>query len=90
MTASSHADPIGINQPALATDTPTRFLDGFPSKALTFAKRFKASAAKFVHNLQVARMLSTLSTMSDQELTHIGITREGIPEYAKRLMAKGE
>ena len=37
--------------------------------------------------LQMARMLSTLSNMSDHQLAQIGISRSEIPAYAEKLMA---
>ncbi len=37
--------------------------------------------------LQMARMLSTLSSMNDHQLAQIGISRSDIPEYAAKLMA---
>lgn len=40
--------------------------------------------------LQMARMLSTLSNMSDSQLAQIGITRRQIPAYANRLMGRDE
>ncbi len=35
---------------------------------------------------QTARMISVLTSMSDQQLAQIGITRTQIPEYAAMLM----
>ncbi|WP_366142120.1 DUF1127 domain-containing protein [uncultured Roseobacter sp.] len=35
----------------------------------------------------MARMLSTLSSMSDHQLAQIGISRSDIPRYAEKLMA---
>ncbi|WP_370399241.1 DUF1127 domain-containing protein [Sulfitobacter sp. JB4-11] len=34
----------------------------------------------------MARMLSTLSSMSDHQLAQIGISRSDIPKYAETLM----
>ncbi|WP_299784641.1 DUF1127 domain-containing protein [uncultured Marivita sp.] len=45
----------------------------------------KAKAA--LKALQMARMLSTLSHMSDYQLAQIGISRSEIPAYAEKLMA---
>lgn len=41
-----------------------------------------------VRALQEARMMSTLSNMSDYQLTQIGIKRSEIPQYAEKLMIK--
>jgi len=57
------------------------FLTRFGSKALA-----KAHAA--LRALQMARMLSTLSNMSDYQLAQIGISRSDIPKYASTLMAE--
>lgn len=46
----------------------------------------KAKAA--LKALQMARMLSTLSNMSDYQLAQIGISRSEIPQYAEKLMTK--
>ena len=49
------------------------------------------AVAKFgsgVRALQDARMMSTLSNMSDYQLTQIGIKRSDIPQYAEKLMMK--
>lgn len=40
--------------------------------------------------LQTARMLSTLSNMSNEQLAQIGISRSDIPTYAKTLMARAQ
>ncbi|MGC1496706.1 MAG: DUF1127 domain-containing protein [Sulfitobacter sp.] len=45
----------------------------------------KANAA--MKTLQMARMISTLTNMSDYQLTQIGISRSDIPKYAETLMA---
>lgn len=50
--------------------------------------RIAAKAHAVLSTLQMARMLSTLSNMSDHQLAQIGISRSDIPEYAKTLMAK--
>ncbi|MBS9718913.1 DUF1127 domain-containing protein [Pseudohalocynthiibacter aestuariivivens] len=49
--------------------------------------RFGARAHSAMKTLQMARMLSTLSNMSDHQLTQIGIQRSDIPKYAESLMA---
>ncbi|WP_390910354.1 DUF1127 domain-containing protein [Pseudosulfitobacter sp. SM2401] len=49
---------------------------------------FGAKANAALRTLQVARMMSTLSSMSDIQLAQIGISRSDIPEYAETLMAK--
>ena len=41
-----------------------------------------------LRTLQIARMMSVLANMSDQQLAETGITRSEIPEYALRLMSE--
>lgn len=50
--------------------------------------KFLKGAASAVHSLQVARMMTVLSDMSDQELAQIGITRSDIPDHAIKLLAR--
>lgn len=50
--------------------------------------RFAAIASEIVRTLQMGRMLSTLSSMSDEQLKQIGISRSEILPYAEKLMAK--
>ena len=45
----------------------------------------RSKTASVVHTLQVARMMSVLSEMSDTQLAQIGITRSDIPRYAASL-----
>jgi uncharacterized protein YjiS (DUF1127 family) len=49
---------------------------------------FGAKANATLRTLQMARMMSTLSSMSDYQLAQIGISRSDIPKYAETLMAK--
>ncbi len=58
---------------------------GAISIALLATIRAKAKAA--LRGLQMGRMLSTLSNMSDYQLAQIGISRSDIPEYAEKLLA---
>lgn len=52
-----------------------------------FARRALAAVTSFVRSLQTARMISTLSGMSDYQLAQLGIKRAGIRQYADHLMA---
>lgn len=56
--------------------------------SISFLAWIGATANAVLKTLQMARMLSTLSKMSDDQLAQIGISRSGIPEYAAKLMAK--
>ncbi len=53
---------------------------GIGGKALARARTLKKS-------LQLARMVSVLASMNDDQLFQIGILRSEIPKYAKTLMA---
>jgi uncharacterized protein YjiS (DUF1127 family) len=59
-------------------------INGLVSLLVTFGAKVNAA----VRTLQMARMMSTLSSMSDAQLAQIGISRSDIPEYAETLMAK--
>lgn len=50
--------------------------------------RIGAWAHAALRTLQMARMLSMLSNMSDHQLAQIGISRFEIPKYAEKLMAE--
>lgn len=41
-----------------------------------------------VRAMQMGRMMSALSQMSDAQLDQIGITRSDIPAYAEKLLAR--
>lgn len=52
-----------------------------------FGTKAMAKARGALRSLQMARMVSTLSNMSDYQLAQIGISRSDIPKYAETLMA---
>ncbi len=63
--------------------------DGYaPLSLVAFLARFSAKAQAILRTLQVARMISTLSSMSDGQLSQIGISRADIPQYAEKLMER--
>ncbi|WP_108862240.1 DUF1127 domain-containing protein [Ruegeria sp. Alg231-54] len=77
MAFSSHTDkPARLHAPAAIGAV----LAQVGRSALT-----KARIA--LKTLQMARMMSTLSNMSDHQLAQIGISRSDIPNYAEKLMA---
>lgn len=51
-----------------------------------FGTKVAASTGSTLKTLQTARMMSALSSMSDNQLSQIGIQRSDIPEYANTLM----
>ncbi|MBT3139999.1 DUF1127 domain-containing protein [Phaeobacter gallaeciensis] len=55
---------------------------------ISILAKLGAQANAALKTLQMARMLSTLSGMSDTQLAQIGISRSNIPKYAETLMAK--
>jgi uncharacterized protein YjiS (DUF1127 family) len=48
--------------------------------------KVSAVASHALQAVQVARMTSVLSDMTDKQLAEIGISRSGIPAYAERLI----
>ncbi len=52
-----------------------------------FARKTKVKSKAALKAVQMARMMSTLANMSDNQLAHIGISRADIPNYAKTLLA---
>lgn len=61
---------------------------GFVSLLARFGTKAMVQARAALRALQMARMLSTLSNMSDYQLSQIGISRSDIPKYAETLMAE--
>ncbi len=55
--------------------------------SISFLAWIGAKANAVLKTLQMAKMLSTLSKMSDDQLAQIGISRSDIAEYAAKLMA---
>lgn len=60
---------------------------GFIALPVRLGTKAMAKARAALRALQMARMLSTLSNMSDYQLAQIGISRSDIPKYAETLMA---
>jgi uncharacterized protein YjiS (DUF1127 family) len=60
---------------------------GLPSVISRIGSKAMANATSVTRALQMGRMLSTLSNMSDHQLAQIGIQRSDIPKYAETLMA---
>lgn len=87
MTANSHAD--GSSRVTVATARLLLFksVQRSVSVVAKFGGKALAKAHIALKALQLARMLSTLSNMSDRQLAEIGISRSEIPEYAEKLMA---
>ncbi|GAA6161993.1 MULTISPECIES: DUF1127 domain-containing protein [Ruegeria] len=57
------------------------------AQSISFLAWIGSTANAALKALQMARMLSTLSNMSDYQLSQIGISRSDIPKYAAKLMA---
>jgi uncharacterized protein YjiS (DUF1127 family) len=83
MTVNSHTAGSDTCQAASASISFTKMAHGF----LSILARFGAKAKSGLKAMQMARMLSTLSSMSDYQLAQIGIQRSDIPKYAQTLMA---
>ena len=67
--------------------TASIYLSKIAHSVLSILARLRAKAKFVLRALQMARMLSTLSNMSDHQLAQIGIQRSDIPKYAETLMA---
>ena len=86
MTASP--DTTGPEGHHFATSALTQNAQGFLAASARFGRNVMAKVKSGLRAVQMARMLSTLSSMSDRQLAQIGIQRSDIPQYAKTLMAE--
>lgn len=83
MTVNSHtAGPDGRHA-VTASISLSKIAHSFLSILAWFGTKAKST----LKALQMGRMLSTLSNMSDHQLAQIGIQRSEIPKYAETLMA---
>ena len=88
MTVNSHmAGPDG-RQAVTASISLSKTAHGFLSVMARIGSKAMANATSALRALQMGRMLSTLSNMSDHQLAQIGIQRSDIPKYAETLMAE--
>ncbi|MGC1505619.1 MAG: DUF1127 domain-containing protein [Sulfitobacter sp.] len=78
-----NSDTNSTGHAATALTSLSKIGHGFVSILVLFLTKTHAA----VKTLQMARMLSTLSNMSDHQLAEIGIQRSDIPKYAETLMA---
>jgi len=72
---------------AISTQTATADRGSVVAASIALLVRVKVKAHAALRAVQMARMLSTLSNMSDYQLAQIGISRSDIPKYAETLMA---
>ncbi|MFK7871462.1 MAG: DUF1127 domain-containing protein [Roseobacter sp.] len=74
----------------MAVDTQTAKSGGIHVIGASIASlaKFRAKVCAASKTFQIARMQSTLSSMSDHQFAQIGISRSDIPKYAETLMAK--
>ena len=76
-------------QPARSHGQPATTYSAAVSKFLVqLGSDFAATAKSALRAMQMARMMSSLTSMSDPQLAAIGITRSQIPQYAEKLMAQ--
>lgn len=73
---------------AISTQTATTDRVSVVASSIALFVSAKAKAHAALRAVQMARMLSTLSSMTDSQLAHIGISRSDIPQYAQTLMAE--
>ena len=62
------------------------FAIGAENALLSGASWARRGVITFVRSMQQARMISVLSSFSDEHLAVHGITRDEIPEYAAELL----
>jgi len=86
MTASP--DTTGLEGHHIAKGALTQNARGFLAALARFGRNVMEKGKSGLRAVQTARMLSTLSKMSDAQLAQIGIQRSDIPQYAKTLMAE--
>lgn len=72
---------------AFSSETATHGRNPLIATSIAALIRVRTKAKAILKTLQLARMISTLSSMSDHQLAQIGITRSDIPKYAEELMA---
>ncbi|MBT8458184.1 MAG: DUF1127 domain-containing protein [Boseongicola sp.] len=72
---------------AFSSETGTHGRNPLIATSIAALIRVRTKAKAVLKTLQLARMISTLSSMSDHQLAQIGITRSDIPKYAEELMA---
>ena len=83
MTVNSHSVGPDGRHGVIATNSMSKIAHGF----LSILARFGVKAKSTLKAIQTARMLSTLSSMSDYQLAQIGLQRPDIPKHAKTLVA---
>lgn len=86
MAASSHLDGHGSPHIASTSVFSSKAAHWFISIFAKLGGTVTDKANSTLKALQVGRMISTFSHMSDYQLAQIGIQRSDIPEYAKTLM----
>jgi uncharacterized protein YjiS (DUF1127 family) len=87
MTVNSHAAGPESRPDVIASISISKNAHGFLLVLAGIGSKAMAKVKSALKALQMARMLSTLSSMSDHQLAQIGIQRSEIPEYAETLMA---
>ena len=81
-----------VNSPTVRPEnrypaTAFNFLSKNSHRFLSMLAWLGSKAKSALKTMQVARMMSTLSNMSDHQLAQIGIQRSDIPKFAETLMA---
>ncbi|MFK7875186.1 MAG: DUF1127 domain-containing protein [Paracoccaceae bacterium] len=87
MTVNSHMAEPNSRQAVTASISLSKTAHGFLSVMARIGSKAMVKATSALRALQMGRMLSTLSNMSDHQLSQIGIQRSDIPRYAETLMA---
>lgn len=87
MTVSSQTAGPDNRQTASASISLSKNAHGLLSLLVRFGGKAIVKAHSALNTIQTGRMVSTLSDMSDHQLSQIGIQRSDIPKYAETLMS---
>ena len=82
MAVNSDMDELNVRHVVTSAISLPKIVYGF----LSLLAQIGVKAKSILKNIQMARMLSVLSRMSDYQLAQIGIPRSDIAKYAEALM----
>ena len=61
----------------------------WPKAKVSVTKKPFSWLRSVIKSVQIGRMISVLSNLTDTQLAEIGISRSGIPDYAAKLVSDG-
>ncbi|MGB3243560.1 MAG: DUF1127 domain-containing protein [Sulfitobacter sp.] len=86
MAVSSHLAGSETRRGVTPATTWSTHVSNLGAVLAGFGRKAQVKTISVIRALQSARMLSTLTNMSDYQLAEIGISRSDIPRYAEKLM----